>query len=222
MRCLFWKLLGSNMRFLFWKLLGSNMRFSKSSYFIMAYIWDKYSKRYHFIMAWLKYEISILKTLIFIMTWLKYEISVLKLPFYHDMAQTWDFYFESYHFYLWHGSHMRQLFWMLPFFSWLSSNTCLLFQKSPYTRQFKNEITIHKVPIFLIKWFKYVFVWFGLNITFNNLSVILWRCLDVAVNSMLTFRVLPHWNIMPQTLRRFELTSSSSTFFMLSTKRKSS
>ena len=34
----------------------------------------------------------------------------------------------------------------------------------------------------------------------NNLSVISRWCLDVAGSSMLTFRVLPHWNIMPQTL----------------------
>ena len=45
-----------------------------------------------------------------------------------------------------------------------------------------------------------LFVWFGLNVAFNNLSVILRWCLDVAGSSMLTFRVLPHWNIMPQTL----------------------
>ena len=45
-----------------------------------------------------------------------------------------------------------------------------------------------------------LFVWFGLNVAFNNLSVISWRCLDVAGSSMLTFRVLPHWNIKPQTL----------------------
>ena len=45
-----------------------------------------------------------------------------------------------------------------------------------------------------------LFVWFGLNIAFNNLSVISRRCLDVTGSSMLTFRVLPHWNIMPQTL----------------------
>ena len=45
-----------------------------------------------------------------------------------------------------------------------------------------------------------LFVWFGLNVAFNNLSVISRRCLDVAGSSMPTFRVLPHWNIMPQTL----------------------
>ena len=45
-----------------------------------------------------------------------------------------------------------------------------------------------------------VFVWFGLNLAFNNLSVISRRCLDVTGSSMLTFRVLPHWNITPQTL----------------------
>ena len=39
-----------------------------------------------------------------------------------------------------------------------------------------------------------LFVWFGLKIAFNNLSVISQRCLDVAGSSMLTFRVLPHWN----------------------------
>ena len=41
----------------------------------------------------------------------------------------------------------------------------------------------------------YRFVWFA---AFNNLSVISWWCLDVAGSSMLTFRVLPHWNITPQ------------------------
>ena len=44
------------------------------------------------------------------------------------------------------------------------------------------------------------FVLFGLYVAFNNFSVISWRCLDVAGSSMLTFRVLPHWNITPQTL----------------------
>ena len=34
----------------------------------------------------------------------------------------------------------------------------------------------------------------------NNLSVISRRYCDVAGSSMLTFRVLPHWNISPQTL----------------------
>ena len=43
----------------------------------------------------------------------------------------------------------------------------------------------------------YRFVWFA---AFNNLSVISWWCLDVAGSSMLTFRVLPHWNITSQTL----------------------
>ena len=78
------------------------------------------------------------------------------------------------------------------------------------------------------------FVWFGLNVAFNNLSVISRRCLDVTGSSMLTFRVLPHWNIMPQILwhdippSHIILTLSwpvpipSSTFLMLSTKRKSS
>ena len=79
-----------------------------------------------------------------------------------------------------------------------------------------------------------LFVWFGLNVAFNNLSVISRRCLDVTGSSMLTFRVLPHWNIMPQTLwhdippSHIILTLSwpvlipSSTFLMLSAKRKSS
>ena len=75
---------------------------------------------------------------------------------------------------------------------------------------------------------------FGLNVAFNNLSVISRRCLDETGSSMLTFRVLPHWNIMPQTLWHISppshiiLTLSwpvpipSSTFLMLSAKRKSS
>ena len=87
----------------------------------------------------------------------------------------------------------------------------------------------YKNSLFLI-----LFVWFGLNVAFNNLSVISRRCLDVAGSSMLTFRVLPHWNIMPQTLwhdippSHIILTLSwpvlipSSTFLMLSAKRKSS
>ena len=44
-----------------------------------------------------------------------------------------------------------------------------------------------------------LFVLFGLYVTFNNLSVISQRCLDVAGSSMLTFRVLLYWNITPQT-----------------------
>ena len=78
------------------------------------------------------------------------------------------------------------------------------------------------------------FVWFGLNVAFNNLPVISRQRLDVTGSSMLTFRVLPHWNIMPQTLwhdippSHIILTLScpvpipSSTFLMLSAKRKSS
>ena len=44
------------------------------------------------------------------------------------------------------------------------------------------------------------FVLLGLYVAFNKLSVILRRCLDVAWSSMLTFRVLPHWNNTPQIL----------------------
>ena len=40
---------------------------------------------------------------------------------------------------------------------------------------------------------------FRFHVTFNNLSVLSQQCLDVAGSSMLTFRVLPHWNIKPQT-----------------------
>ena len=36
----------------------------------------------------------------------------------------------------------------------------------------------------------------GFNVTFNNFSVISWRCLVVTGSSMLTFLVLPHWSIM--------------------------
>ena len=39
-----------------------------------------------------------------------------------------------------------------------------------------------------------------LNVAFNNLSVISRPCLDVAGSSMITFRILPHWNITPQIL----------------------
>ena len=46
----------------------------------------------------------------------------------------------------------------------------------------------------------FVLFLFGLYITFHNLSVISRRCLDAAGSSMLSFyRVLPHWNIKPQT-----------------------
>ena len=41
---------------------------------------------------------------------------------------------------------------------------------------------------------------FWFNVAFNNDSVISWRCLDATGSSMLTFIVLPHWSIMPQTL----------------------
>ena len=43
-----------------------------------------------------------------------------------------------------------------------------------------------------------LFVLFGLYVAFSNISVI--SRLDVAGSSMLTFRVLPHWNITPQAL----------------------
>ena len=42
-----------------------------------------------------------------------------------------------------------------------------------------------------------LFVVFGLYVTFNNFSVLSWRCLDVTGSSMLTCRVLPHRNITP-------------------------
>ena len=45
--------------------------------------------------------------------------------------------------------------------------------------------------------FVYLF-WF--NVAFNNFSVISRRCLVVTGSSLLTFIVLPHWSIMPQTL----------------------
>ena len=54
--------------------------------------------------------------------------------------------------------------------------------------------------LFLFCLLKNLLVWFGLNVPFNNLSVISRRCLDVTGSSMLTFRVLPHWNTTPQTL----------------------
>ena len=41
-------------------------------------------------------------------------------------------------------------------------------------------------------------LWF--NVAFNNGSVISRRCLVATGSSMLTFIVLPHWSIMPQTL----------------------
>ena len=41
---------------------------------------------------------------------------------------------------------------------------------------------------------------FGFNVAFNNFSVISRRCLVATGSSMLIFVVLPHWNIMSQTL----------------------
>ena len=41
---------------------------------------------------------------------------------------------------------------------------------------------------------------FGFNVAFNNFSVISERWLVATGSSMLTFIVLPHWSIMPQTL----------------------
>ena len=40
----------------------------------------------------------------------------------------------------------------------------------------------------------------GLNVVFNDFSVLSWRCLVATGSSTLTFIVLPHWSIMPQTL----------------------
>ena len=41
---------------------------------------------------------------------------------------------------------------------------------------------------------------FRFNVVFNNFSVITRRCLVATGSSMLTFIVLPHWSIKPQTL----------------------
>ena len=38
----------------------------------------------------------------------------------------------------------------------------------------------------------FLFILFRLYVAFNNLSVILYQCLDVVESSMLTFRALPH------------------------------
>ena len=63
----------------------------------------------------------------------------------------------------------------------------------------RNGGEIRKISIFF-GWKKKVpylmFVLFRLHVAFNNLSVILGRCLDVAGSSMLTFRALSHWNII--------------------------
>ena len=78
-----------------------------------------------------------------------------------------------------------------------------------------------------------LFVLFGHYVAFNNLSVLSRRCLDVGDSSMLTFWVLPHWNITPQTLYmifhrhiiltlRWTVLIPSSTFLILSAKQKSS
>ena len=40
----------------------------------------------------------------------------------------------------------------------------------------------------------------GFNVAFNNFSFVSQRCLVATGSWMLTFIVLPHWSIMPQTL----------------------
>ena len=68
------------------------------------------------------------------------------------------------------------------------------------------------------------FVSFGFYVTFNNISVMSRRCLDVAASSVLAFRVMPHRKITPQThdmifhpkyYTNTRLVSSSSTYLML-------
>ena len=50
------------------------------------------------------------------------------------------------------------------------------------------------------KFYLFVVVFlFRLNVSFNNLSVISRRCLNVTGSSMLTLRVLLHWHITSQT-----------------------
>ena len=90
---------------------------------------------------------------------------------------------------------------------------------------FDLQVTSMLPTNYRVNWFLFDF---GFNVAFNNLSVILWRCLDVTGSSMLTFRVLPHWNIMPQTLwhdippshiiltLNWPVPIPSSTFLMLS------
>ena len=84
-----------------------------------------------------------------------------------------------------------------------------------------------------IQWILQVYLlFFGSNITFNNLSVISRRYLDAAGSSMLTFRVLHHKSISPQThvmtfasnfipILVWPVLIPSSTFIMLSAKPKS-
>ena len=67
-------------------------------------------------------------------------------------------------------------------------------------------------------------VWFWLNVAFNNLSVILRRCLTVAGSSMLKYHA-PDTLTWYSTQSRYTgtvLASSRSTFLMLSAKQKSS
>ena len=64
-----------------------------------------------------------------------------------------------------------------------------------------------------------MYIWF--NVIFNNFSFISQQCLVVTGISMLTFIVLPHWRIMPQTFDMIPhpvcsdtgVTSSSSTTY---------
>ena len=52
-----------------------------------------------------------------------------------------------------------------------------------FSDKYSKELTYPSICLFVL---------FGLNVAFNNLSVISRRCLDVAGSSMLTFIVLLH------------------------------
>ena len=54
----------------------------------------------------------------------------------------------------------------------------------------------------------WIFCLFWFNISFNNFSVISRQSLIATGSSMLTFIVLPHWSIMPQTLDKYPVTLS--------------
>ena len=71
-----------------------------------------------------------------------------------------------------------------------------MYPNNPHQKHFINAI-IAKMKKCPSPFFFFCFSW-ALH-SFKKISVTSWGCLDVAGNSMLTFRVLPHWNIVPDT-----------------------
>ena len=106
---------------------------------------------------------------------------------------------------------------------WFYCNIC---QNAFLPAKFETHIKINTDLLFVCLFV--CFIW-ALHVAFNNLSVILQQCLDVAGSSVLTFRVLLTGISCPRQLTWYstqshytdiELTSSSSTFLMLSAKWK--